>query len=576
MFIFMIITTYLWYLKTSSEAYESASTYVSEMLRVSNENFEVALRDINYIVSSSARKEEYVINILSKPLDSYPSEYLLLQDNRKIQDYLSNLYSYKHYLKGMMISDLNGRSYINGDMASFKNIKSQEWYKNILDSDNQSIFIPPHSYQNVSQTDSDNSNNDKVISIVRPIFYSDQVIGFVLADLQFNILEDIYNINLKDKGSVSIINTETDQFIYKSQHSPAANMSDNDLKSISTKFTPSKGSFNTKIAGKDTLVIFNYSNLTHWTTVGLIPKSQMLASYNKARSTVFLVLFVFLILGTLITYLITSVLTKNILSLNTAIKKINKDNIDISVAINSHDEIGQLYLQFNSMVIRIKELVNDIKKNEAAKRKAEMKVLQAQINPHFLYNTLNTIKFLSVLQGAENICNVSESLSRLMHLNMDSRVFISVEEEIQYIENYLKIQEYKYTNKFIYNIVADEDIMNKLILKLLLQPIVENALIHGIAPMKGQGILLIKLYREDNHIKLRVQDNGIGIGKTRIEEILSGSIFSSGIGLSNIISRIEINFGKNYGVTILSEPNLYTVVELSVPIINENEVNNYA
>ena len=307
-----------------------------------------------------------------------------------------------------------------------------------------------------------------------------------------------------------------------------------------------------------------------------MPVEQMLASYNKIRNTIVFSLIMFMFVGIIITYFISLMLTKNILRLNNVMKTVGKDNMDISIAIKSNDEISQLYLQFNAMVIRIKELVNDVKNTEAAKRKAELKALQAQINPHFLYNTLNTIKFLSTIYSAENIKEVSESLSRLMHISMDNRQFISVEEEIQYIESYLRIQEYKYTNKFVYNIIADDSVKGLMVLKLLLQPIVENAIIHGIAPMKGQGIVLIKMYKEGHVLKMKVQDNGLGISKQHIDDILGCKILEDSIGLSNVIYRIKLNFGADYGITILSEENLYTVIELIVPLIMENEVDSYA
>jgi two-component system sensor histidine kinase YesM len=227
------------------------------------------------------------------------------------------------------------------------------------------------------------------------------------------------------------------------------------------------------------------------------------------------------------------------------------------------------------MIVRIRELINDINHREKEKRKSDLRVLQSQINPHFLHNTLNTIKFLAVLQGADNIKSVSESLSTLLHINMDERNLISVEEELEYIRSYLNIQKFKYSNKFNASFHIEEEIKTCMVLKLLLQPIIENALEYGIGPLPTQGDILIKIYKDGQALKLRVQDNGPGMDQELIAKLLDNSIQTKGIGIRNTISRIKLNFGDDFGIFILSEPYLYTIVEISVPLIIGEEVENH-
>lgn len=146
------------------------------------------------------------------------------------------------------------------------------------------------------------------------------------------------------------------------------------------------------------------------------------------------------------------------------------------------------------MLRSIRELIADIRRTESEKRDSEIRALQAQINPHFLYNTLNTIQFLASLQGAENIKAVSLALSSMLHVNLNREKLIPVNEEIQYLKNYLEIQEYRFTGKFTSYFSSDTTSQSALIPKLLLQPIVENALLHGIAPQDRAGILQIKFF----------------------------------------------------------------------------------
>jgi len=574
MLTFMVLTAYLWYWKTSNDAADSSAAYVSEMLRIFNENFEVALRDINYVVSSASVEDENVRNILENSLEGYASDYELLQDTRKIQGYLTSSASYKHYLAGIMASSLSGHCFTIGDMPDFDTATAQDWFKSLPYEKNRSMFIAPHAY-NTGTNSGSYRKYEEVFSIVRPIFISGKVNGFILADIKASLLQNIYDINLKGMGTVTVFDTNTDTLIYHSDNSKIS-VAVSDLSKLAKNFISTQGQLYSQVGSHKMLVLYKYSQLTNWTTIGLIPMDEMLTSYNRILNTIVTILLLFMLAGIIMTYLISGALTRNILLLNNALKTVGKDNMDISIAIRSHDEISQLYRQFNSMAERIRNLVSDIKNTEAKKRKAELKALQSQINPHFMYNTLNTIKFLSMMYGADNIKEVSESLSRLMHINMDDRQFISLGEEIQCIESYMKIQEYKFTGKFEYKIEVDEKLSDFYVLKLLLQPIVENALLHGIAPLNRNGIILIRIYRDGDCMKLRIQDNGAGMDREKIAEISGAAPNKRGIGLTNTMERIKLNFGEDYGIGISSEKGLYTVVELTVPLITEKEVKIYA
>jgi two-component system sensor histidine kinase YesM len=157
---------------------------------------------------------------------------------------------------------------------------------------------------------------------------------------------------------------------------------------------------------------------------------------------------------------------------------------------------------------------------------------------------------------------------------MDERNFISVEEELEYIRNYLNIQKYKYSNKFRASFHIEEDVKDYMVLKLLLQPLVENALEYGIGPLTTQGDISIRIYQEGQTLKMRVQDNGPGMDPRLIAGIQEAQ--SKGIGIRNTISRIKLHFGDEYGIYFLSEPYLYTIVEISVPLISKEEVDEYA
>ena len=582
--IFTIIILFFWYSTTKNDAELSAKAYMSEILGVSNNNLEVALKDINSIISViSVNSSDFSLdssdnrnlsdilkdNVKRTELEQY-------QDNKDVSDLLTKLSLNKYYLNGITISNFEDKYYSAGITMLFKDIKSQPWYDEIKNSHGEKIFIPPHFYSIYNSDNSQDIYKDKVFSYAKAIISEGTVIGFVIADIRCEILNDIFNRNIKDKGYIYIADGDLNELIYTP---PADNIPSLNNKAVLLNILKSttgyKSNFYMRIGQENNLVIFTKSSFSNWTTIGIIPEDILLGSFYNARNYMLILTAIFCILAFTILFLICTLLTRNILKLNKAVSEINKDNLELSACINSNDEVGQLYFQINSMVFRIKNLIEDVKKIEKEKISTEIKFLQSQINPHFLYNTLNTIKFISSLHGVENIKKIAESLSILLHVNMDSRTFISISEEIGYIQSYLGIQEFKYTN-VKYNIMAEDDIMELMTLKLLLQPIVENSLIHGVSKAEGNGIVNIKLYRADNCLKMRVQDNGIGISSETIAAILENKIQSHGIGLNNIISRIRMYFGNNYGISITSQQNLFTAIEITLPVISRDEVGNYA
>jgi two-component system sensor histidine kinase YesM len=204
-----------------------------------------------------------------------------------------------------------------------------------------------------------------------------------------------------------------------------------------------------------------------------------------------------------------------------------------------------------------------------------MAVLQAQIRPHFLYNSLNTVKYLAKLNGVPNIVEVSESLIELMRGVLgNSNEFLSLQEELQYVRSYVNIEKYKYVEPVHVNIeIENEELLQCRVLKLMLQPIVENAIIHGIASAEHGGLVLIRVYEEQKELRLEVRDNGKGMSNEQIEalfEVKKSETYTrfSGMGVRNVHERIVRLYGEPYGVFLYSEPDKYTKVEIRFPLLS--------
>ncbi|KRE36574.1 sensor histidine kinase [Paenibacillus sp. Soil724D2] len=559
-FVLSTAIIFFWDTRTENEVEHSANNYISDMLKMSGDSLTVALKDI-YALVSIASSDKYVVDLLAnnKGLDGYQ----YLQQTRQASQYLGNMFVYKHYLNDIMIAGLDGQTYSNGNTISFDYLKKQSWFSKIVNPSGEIAFIQPH--YNSSQPYVTSFRDDRVMSIARSVRDQNLVLGFVIADVRSDLLRDIFSSNMHDVSMLVAVRG-SGETVYNSLDS---GITSKQFAQLTPDMKSNEGYYYKKINGKDMFIVYRYMPTTDWLIVGVIPKQTLLNQFSQTRNTSLLLSLLFCIVAAGISIVVTSVLTKPILRLSRAIKMFDGNQLLVRLDTNSSDEIGQLSRQFNLMVERIQELITNIKLREQEKRKAEIRALQAQINPHFLYNTLNTIKFLSVYHGADNIHDVAESLSRIMHINMQEKLYNTVEEEMEFLQSYLNIQEYKYSNKFTYRFMISDDILSHLIPKLVLQPFVENSLIHGIGKKKGPGFILIKGYRHEDTIVFKIQDDGIGMSQEQIDDVLAGR--QGGLGIRNVASRLAISYGEPYGVTISSEINLFTIVEIAIPIISTEE-----
>ena len=239
----------------------------------------------------------------------------------------------------------------------------------------------------------------------------------------------------------------------------------------------------------------------------------------------------------------------------------------------SGDEIATLEQSFNSMVGKIEDLVANVKCEQINLRRTELKLLQAQINPHFLYNTLDTIIWMAEDGQSEEIVEIVSALSDFFRISLSKgRDYITLKEEENHVRSYLQIQQFRYSDLLEYEINIPEELGQCRLLKLTLQPIVENALYHGVKQKRGKSKISITGFYERDHLLLRVQDNGVGISKEKLEAIrkhLSNEnpeVTDSGFGLANVNARIRLNYGRAYGISIESIEGEGTTVTIKIPM----------
>jgi two-component system sensor histidine kinase YesM len=244
--------------------------------------------------------------------------------------------------------------------------------------------------------------------------------------------------------------------------------------------------------------------------------------------------------------------------------------------IRATDEIRELAREYDLMVGRIRDLMAANEREQELKRKSDLRALQAQINPHFLYNTLDSIIWMAEMKKSREVVQMTSSLSRLFRISISGgRELIPLREELDHVRNYLTIQKMRYEDRFRYEINIDSSLEQYTVLKIILQPLVENAIYHGIRDVSYAGLIEIGGSAEDGALDLWVRDNGAGMDEQDLKQLvatISGSDgetapgTQSGVGVRNVHERIRLYFGNGYGLTVQSEPEAGTTIHCRLPL----------
>lgn len=538
--------SYIWYTKSkkiiTDEVLKATKTLVDER----NRNLENAIKDLDYIsisIASSNIKVSRVIN------NKWEDPYLRIQAEKNIQQYMDNLYSSKEYISTIIISNGRGDIYKRGSSIDDDFVLKQSFYKKLQDNPSGRVIVPYYYEQ----------ENIKEIFIIRNIFYNENIIGYCIVGMQYDYLKEIFDKALP-QNSMLVINNEEGNIIFKNSD----NLEKELLKEIDSIKIDDNGYKISRILGESYLVIKFKSYYTNFNLIGVIHTKDMFYDIQKTLNSIIAFIIPGLILLVLLANIISKEISKNIQVLSKGMKAFSEGDLEAKVSIKSEDELKLLGDSFNDMTQKIKELLEDIKENEKEKVELEIKALQGQINLHFLFNTLNTIKDLCYIQRVTNVEKLVSSLMELLHISMaKDEGRITLRKEIEYIQHYLEIYKYKHLNNIECFINIDEEILDCLVLKFILQPIVENSIIHGLDGITEDrnGIIYIKGKREADNVKITVIDNGEGFDMEHNNKKLNG------IGIANIDKRIKMNFGAEYGVKISSIINTSTTVEIIIPYI---------
>lgn len=423
---------------------------------------------------------------------------------------------------------------------------------------------------------------ERIVSFIRRInqIPTQQVIGYVnidinvnafkalvLASTQTNVLENTMRVLIVDDGGTIIYEND--------------GMNDGSSEPFDMGLLKPSTSLGELVwEGVSYLYTFQSSDYTGWKTVILIPKDMILLKQKRIQDIILVVGLITMLLIASVSYILSHQITLPLRNMMRKMSSVELGDFSQRMEYTGKNEIGKLSRMYNLMLSSISRLIHEVYESKLAEKNAQLSALHAQINPHFLYNTLNIMKSISRLRGIEEVAEISESLAGLFQYSMKNlHQPVTLLEEIEHIHNYFKIQQHRFGDRLELSCDVPEHLLQAKLLKLTIQPLVENAVNHGLRRMRSGGKIRIAARQEDRLLTIAVADNGAGIAASKLAELshllesmdpdplLGAHAVSNGIGLMNIHQRIRLFYGKSYGLKLTGSSGGGTIVTVSIPYL---------
>lgn len=409
--------------------------------------------------------------------------------------------------------------------------------------------------------------------------FDDQVLGVCVMLLNLdNMMQDIEQSSLQRGELLYIVGLDDHQMIYHPDHALIGKKL-GDPPGMKAIWQSKSGHYEQGDGKGKTIVTFTESQVNGWKIVDEFPYSNAVKGVDKiTRITIAITIFVGLA-AALIAIFVYLNLYRPIYSLMRGMKAMERGNFNVRVNLKRQDELGGLAHAFNYLTTRVGTLIEDVKLEQKTKKDMEVRALQAQITPHFLYNTLNAVKSLARLGRTEDIGEMTGAIIDLLRISASQRSdTITIREELNYVQSYVKIMEYRYNQTLHLPLELDESLLSYGILKFTIQPIVENCIIHAFPAGSDNRVIAIKLTATEEAIQLIISDNGSGFdpsvlasSEERRRTERKGRMKFSGMGIRNIDERLRLHYGERYGLRYEAAPGQGTVVFVTIPYIELQE-----
>lgn len=549
-----------------SSIQRNVSKYQEDVVRESTTNIDNYMNEFKLLSTLPYQHSEVLAFIQSHRSST---QLLALEERELLETFSSRmLVNGRVNIAGFSLYGLKGASYILRP-HSFVPISNGGSFDNEYSLKNtttrRSVFISPHLVKSTTGIEY------QVFSIVRKIrsLENGNNLGYIVIDIDFDDLKNKIDILAKtDYESVGIAD-EGGNLIYSNGEIPIALETLNNYRGSGTE--------KVKWNGEMQLLTYYTSSTTGWTTFRAVPMSILLMESQQLISTTVIISIVFMTFAILISAWLSYRITSPVSTLRNLMKKVERGDLTVVAPVLGRDEIGELSRTFNIMVSRLSELGYLLYESEIREKNVQIAALQSQINPHFLYNTLGAINMYAEIQNNYEIIDITTHLGKLLRYSIHGgNNDVTIQQEIDHVKGYLEIQKIRYEDRLNYSIYVDVNVLNCEIVRLILQPIVENVFIHGFDKGNGSGSIAITVKHDQNYIYVHVSDNGIGMSQSQLNHLrnnlLHGTLSDGpgGHGLINVHRRIALRYGARFGLSIESEQSVGTTVIILLPYIDHS------
>lgn len=538
-------------------------------------------RDIDVLFTDTKKllelgKNPQVLHYLFSQSDTYGDAKEIL---RTMESYRKT-YQYDSVLNITMIN-LYGRgiSERKGVFQLDRNPLRDPHFSFLMRNPDATVHLPPSRTTSFIRLDGFQYESNHVISIMATVKQriTHEVIGFIVIDLDDSVFRRFTDsVSIARTGFFYVVDETGEPIFVPSDPTKQIQLPDTEAMQ-SILHSPGYNAIDSS-QGKPKFIFTSDSPSTGWKIIGQVPLQEIVEEANGIRQLIILSVTLSIIFAISLHFFISTRLTRPVQILKNKMRLAASGYLDAKVTSTGYDEISDLGTSFNTMLEQIKKLLEQSIKEQEEIKKSDLRALQAQINPHFLYNTLESIVWMAEAGKKEQIIQLVQSLSKLFRISLSKgRDWISLETELEHVHSYLVIQQMRYRDILDYEIDVDPLLHSYSILKMTLQPIVENALYHGIKNKRGKGLIRITgRYNDSQDITLTVADNGQGMSPGRLAELLqhlstpqlpeeTGKEVSGGFGLHNVQQRLKLFYGEGYGVRIDSVEGEGTTVTLRIP-----------
>ncbi|MFB9326431.1 sensor histidine kinase [Paenibacillus aurantiacus] len=476
-------------------------------------------------------------------------------------------------IAGMAYVSASGHhAIVNLETITRDPLTAETWYREAIRKPDDMLMISHPIGRNVRNTA--NMSSDDILTFAKAVKdpASGAPVGAVLIDMRLGIIQRIVEAGAPGKSGFVFIMDEMGGIVYSPVNRIVYRIWGGDMTGVS-------GSGVQHIQGEPYQILYNTFATSGWRIVGAFPLNESLEVVTNIQKFTFMIALLTLLVAMAASWYLTNSIVRPIGKLRSLMKKVEEGELALRFPSKTNDEIGQLGHSFNNMVSEINNLIELVYKEQQSKREAELKALQSQIKPHFLYNTMDTIQWMAIDRGADDIVEIVSALTLLFRNSLSKgQEIIPLRSELDHVRSYLTIQMARYEEKLRCELDVPDELLGRHVVKILLQPLVENAIYHGIKPKEGGGTIRITGSADEERMTLVVEDDGLGIPPDRLarmnEALKAGrkSAEDNGYGLYNVNERIQLIHGSAYGLVVESRQGVGTKVMLRLPLLHRHHM----